>query len=252
MRDPKSEIQICSDNSQLICTAADYVLHHTAEAIKNHGSASIALAGGSTPKALYALLASTPYRELLDWTRIHVFWGDERHVPADHPESNYRMAQEAMLSKVPIPPAQIYRIEGERSKAEDAAEVYEKLLVTHFHVPPQHVPRFDLVLLGLGPDGHTASLFPGTSTVHENSRWVMAPWVEKLKTHRITMTPVLLNHAAHIAFLVSGPDKSPALAAVLEGPFRPDEYPAQMIQPRDGTITWFLDRAASRELQSQI
>lgn len=248
MRQSQPEIQILPDNAELTRTAAGYFLHHAAQAIETRGKTTIALAGGSTPKGLYALLSTSPYCEKLDWSRVHVFWGDERQVPPDHPDSNYRMAQQTMLSKLPIPAAQIHRMEGERSDAQEAADAYESLLQAHFKMQPPHIPRFDLVLLGLGPDGHTASLFPGTSAVHEHARWIAAPWVEKFHTHRITMTPVLLNHASHIGFLVSGQDKAAALRAVLEGPFRPDEFPAQVIQPVHGTLTWFLDHAAARDL----
>ena len=248
MGNPKQEIRFFPDAVALTKANADFVLHHTSLAIETYGTASLALAGGSTPKALYALLATPPFREQIDWTKVHVFWGDERHVPPDHPDSNFGMAYGAMLSKIPIPTSHIHRMEGERQKAEDAAVAYETLLSEHFKVQPPHVPRFDVVLLGLGPDGHTASLFPETSAIQEPTHWVTAPWVEKFHTYRITMTPVLLNHASNIAFLVSGADKSGALQAVLEGPFQPDKLPAQVIQPVQGTVTWFLDQQASATL----
>ena len=241
-------IQVFPGNSELQQAAADHFLHHASRAIEIRGQADIALAGGSTPKALYSLLASPPYCERLDWSKVHVFWGDERHVPPDHQDSNYRMAQQAMLSRLSIPAAQVHRMEGERPDVQKAADEYETLLQKHFKMAPPHIPRFDFVFLGLGPDGHTASLFPGTPTIHEKEHWVAAPWVEKFHTHRITMTPVLLNQAVDIAFLVSGPDKSAALHAVLEGPYQPDEFPAQVIQPAHGTVTWFLDDPAARQL----
>ena len=248
MHQSKSEIQVFTDNAELTRTAATYFLHHASGAIETRGQATIALAGGSTPKALYSLLASPPYHNQLDWGKVHLFWGDERHVPPDHQESNFRMAQQTMLGRLPVPAAQIHRMKGERPDAQEAADEYESLLQSHFKLAPPQVPQLDLVLLGLGPDGHTASLFPGTTAVHEHERWVAAPWVEKLHTYRITMTPVLLNQASHIVFLVSGQDKSIALRAVLEGPSQPEEFPAQVIRPVHGKVTWFLDNAAARDL----
>ena len=248
MPQDQQNIQVFSTNPELIRAAADYFLNLTAEAIKIRGEATLALAGGSTPKNLYALLATPAYRNALDWTKVHVFWGDERHVPPDHPESNYRMAHDTMLSRLPIPADHIHRMEGERPNAQDAANAYETLLQTHFKIRHPAIPRFDVVLLGLGPDGHTASLFPGTTAVHEQERWVAAPWVEKFHTHRITLTPVLLNQASQIGFLVSGQDKSSALRAVLDSHYQPDEFPAQIIQPTHGTVTWFLDNAAAQDL----
>ena len=246
-----SEFQVFPDNAELTHSAADYFLHHASRAIQTGGQVTIALAGGSTPKALYSLLATPPYQEQLDWGKVHMFWGDERHVPPDHQESNFRMAQHAMLSRLPIPATQIHRMEGDRSDAQEAADAYESLLQKHFKLAPPHIPKFDLIFLGLGPDGHTASLFPGTTAVHEHERWIAAPWVEKFHTYRITMTPVLLNQASHIAFLVSGQDKSTALHAVLEGPYQPDKFPAQVIRPVHGKITWFLDKAAAHNLHTR-
>ena len=177
-----------------------------------------------------------------------VFLGDERHVPPDHADSNYRMAHEALLRHLPISTAQVHRVPSELPDAQTAADQYEAALREQFEVSEPDVPRFDLILLGMGPDGHTASLFPGTQAVHETSRLVAAPWVDKLQASRITFTPVLLNHARQVTFLICGQAKADTLHTVLEGPFQPDALPAQIVGPRDGTLTWFADQEAGGAL----
>ena len=211
---------------------------------------SVALAGGSTPRGLYQLLTQPPYESQIAWKRIRIFFGDERQVPPKHQESNFRMAQEAILSQVPIPPDQVFRIEGERSP-EEAAIRYEGLLREQFGASIGHVPRFDLILLGMGGDGHTASLFPGTSAVRESQKLVAAPWVEKLQTHRVTLTPPVLNAAKHVMFLVSGQDKAKALQSVLEGKDNPAQYPAQIVQPTEGQVLWLVDADAASHLSER-
>jgi len=178
------------------------------------------------------------------------FWGDERHVPPDDPESNYRMVNEAMLSKVPVPPGNVFRIPAENSDANEVASAYEQTVRKFFQLDAGGVPRFDLILLGMGPDGHTASLFPGTAGLKERSRLVIANWVEKMKTHRLSFTLPVLNAAREVAFLVSGTDKAPVLKAVLEGNEPGEQYPAKLVQPKDGKLIWFLDRAAASGLSS--
>ena len=198
---------------------------------------SVALSGGSTPKILYQLLAEPdePFRAQVPWSRIHFYWSDERHVPPDHPDSNYRMAHEAMLSHVPVPESNVHRVQSENPSAQEAADEYEQTLV----------PRLDLILLGLGTDGHTASIFPGSKVLHETKRLVAAPWVEKLNAYRITMTLPLLNDGASILFLVSGAEKAEIVKEVLEGP---KKYPAQYVQPTNGELIWMLDRDAAAGL----
>lgn len=208
-----------------------------------------ALAGGSTPRGLYQLLTSEPYRSQLSWEHLRVFWGDERTVPPDHHESNFRMAEEALLSHVPVPASQVFRIEGELPAGEAAAR-YEAVLREQFRLSPGEIPRFDLILLGMGPDGHTASLFPGTSVVAESRKLVAAPWVEKLHTHRVTVTPPVLNAAKHVVFLVSGHDKATALRAVLEGPSDPARYPAQVLNPTAGHLMWLVNQDAAGLLRT--
>ena len=205
-----------------------------------------ALSGGSTPRGLYRLLASDPYRERLPWLGVHFFWSDERHVPPDHPESNFRMAREAMLDHVPAPPGNVHRIRAEEPDAERAALLYEEELRSFFALSPGEWPRFDLVLLGLGKDGHTASLFPGSAAVRERERLVVAPWVEALQAFRITLTPPVLSHARRALFMVSGAEKAAALRGVLEGERDPDCYPAQAVE---GNRLWLVDRAAAHLLR---
>jgi 6-phosphogluconolactonase len=196
-------------------------------------------------------LATDPaLRAQVPWDKTYVFWGDERHVPPDHADSNYRMADEAMLSKAPIPPANVYRIKSENPDASKAAEDYEQALRAYFHLTAGQFPRFDLVFLGLGPEGHTASLFPGTKALHETARLVVSSWVGKFYTDRITMTPPTLNNAACVIFLVSGDDKALPLKAVLEGNYEPEQLPAQLIRPSHGKVLWLVDRAAASLLHS--
>ena len=211
---------------------------------------TIALSGGSTPKSLFTLLA-TSARSSLPWDRMFFFWGDERHVPPDDPGSNYRMANEAMLSKVPVPAGNVFRIPAENPDAAAAAASYEQTLRKFFALEAGQVPRFDLILLGMGPDGHTASLFPATAALRETSRLVVANWVEKLKTSRITLTLPVLNAAHCVAFLVSGTDKAAALHVVLETDAPGEQYPSKLVQPSDGKLIWFVDRAAASELSTK-
>jgi len=178
------------------------------------------------------------------------FWGDERHVPPNDPDSNFLMAKESLLSKVAVPPANIFPIPTENPDASAAAEAYEQTLRKFFAVAPDEFPRFDLILLGMGPDGHTASLFPETAALQEKSRLVVANWVEKLKASRITLTLPVLNAAHSVAFLVSGTDKAAVLHEVLEGNAAAEKYPSKLVRPTDGSLIWFVDRAAASELST--
>ena len=239
------EIRVFDSVPELMQAAAEEVVRGAAEAVREHGFFAWALSGGSTPRDLYSLLARPQYRDRLPWSAIHVFWGDERHVPPDDPESNFRMAREAMLDAVPVPPQNIHRIHAEEPDAAVAAEAYETELQEFFHLARNEWPRFDLLLLGLGKDAHTASLFPGGEAVHESERLVVAPWVAAQNTFRITLTPPVLNHARLVVFLVSGDDKAEPLRAVLEGARDPERWPAQIV---DGNRLWLVDRAAARLL----
>ena len=231
--------------------AAAEVVRASTEAVRENGRFTVALSGGSTPKGLYSLLATDPaLREQIPWDRIHFFWGDERHVAPDHPDSNFRMANEAMLSTVPVGPSQILRIAGERADAATAAREYESALRDFFHLDDSRFPRFDLVLLGMGPDGHTASLFPNTDAVREDTRLVVANWVDKFKMYCITLTVRALSNAALVVFLVSGDDKAEMLQAVLHD--RADRFPASLIRPQDGPPTWLVDKNAARLMVSTV
>jgi 6-phosphogluconolactonase len=242
------EIRILTTPQELFASAAEEVIQLANEAVNSRGRFTIALSGGSTPKSLFNLLA-TNAKSSLPWDRMFFFWSDERHVPPTDADSNYRMADEAMLSKVPVPPANVLQMEAENPDAEAVAAAYEQTIRKFFQTP-DGVPKFDLILLGMGPDGHTASLFPGTAGLGEKSHLVIANWVEKLKTHRLSFTLPLINAARCVAFLVSGIDKAPALKAVLEENVPGEQYPSKLVQPKDGRLIWFLDRAAASGLSS--
>ncbi len=232
--------------------AAEVFIRRAAEAIRSSGRFCVALSGGSTPRGLYALLAAEPDAARVDWPRVHVFWADERCVPPSDPASNHRMARELLLDRVPVPGSNVHRIRGEDDPAE-AAAAYERELREAFSTPagpPRPAPgrRFDLVLLGLGDDGHTASLFPGRAALEETTRWVIAHHVAAVAAWRITLTPPVINAAADVVFLVSGREKAAILQRVIEGPYRPAELPAQRVAPRDGCLRWLADAAAARDL----
>src|SRR5690242_2038108 len=206
---------------------------------------SVALSGGSTPRVLYELLAdpNEPFLEQIAWAETHFFFSDERHVPPDHPDSNFRMVNEALFSRAPVPPQNIHRVLAENPNAEEVAADYEADLRQSFG---EAIPAFDLVLLGLGEDGHTASLFPGSEVLHETKRWVAAPWVEKFKAYRITMTLPVLNNGKSVVFLVTGASKAEILRTVMSTDKKPDLYPAQAISPTNGAVSWLVDEAAAR------
>jgi 6-phosphogluconolactonase len=207
----------------------------------------VALSGGSTPRATYALLATVEFASLVDWPRVHVFWGDERCVPLDDPDSNYRMARETLLDHVPLPTRNVHRIRGEMDP-EAAAQAYAAELRAFFGT---QWPSFDLVLLGMGNDGHTASLFPGSATLHEDTRAVVAVTAhyEDRPAHRVTLTPPAINSARQVVFLVAGAAKAETLQAVLEGPA--DRFPAQFIRPTSGQLAWLVDSAAASRLKGK-
>lgn len=243
------EIRILADANSIAQTAAAEFVEAAREAVRAKDYFSVVLSGGSTPKALYGLLLSNAVLQaMVPWNKIQFFFGDERHVPPDDAESNFRMASEAMLAKAPVDSKQVHRIKGEIKSAAEAAAEYETDLRTSFRLETGQLPRFDLVLLGMGPEGHTASLFPGTKALKEERRLVVSNWVGKLYTDRITLTPPVLNNAARVVFMVHGAEKAPALKAVLEGPYEPDQLPAQMIRPDQGKVLWLVDPTAAAML----
>jgi 6-phosphogluconolactonase len=242
--------------------AQEFVQAATA-AVSEKGSFSVALSGGSTPKALYSLLANDAgLRAQLPWDKMYLYFGDERSVGPDDADSNFRMANETMLSKVPIKPEQVFRIKGEYKDTDKAAQEYDEALRSSFKIAEGKIakgkigagqfPRFDVVLLGMGNEGHTASLFPGTKALHETKRIAVRNWVGKLYTNRITLTAQAINNAARVIFMVTGADKALALKGVLEGPYEPEQLPAQMIQPSNGQLLWLVDTTAGGMLSTGI
>src|SRR6185437_16586742 len=221
---------IFADPTELARGAAEYFVARRPE--------TVALSGGSTPRLMFQILAEQ-FRERVDWSTIQFFWSDERHVPPDHPESNYRMANEALLSHVPVSAMSVHRIRGENPDAAEAASEYEQTIV---QVTQEPLPRLDLIFLGIGTDGHTASIFPGSEVLHETKRLVAAPYVEKFNSYRITMTLPLLNNGATVVFLVSGAEKAQIVKEVLEGQ---NKYPAQAVKPTHGELIWMLDKEAA-------
>jgi 6-phosphogluconolactonase len=242
-------VEIFEDLSQLTRRAAEIFVQTSNQALATRERFTVVLSGGRTPEDLYRLLAdAAQYRDQIPWRSSHFFWGDERCVPPSHPDSNFRMAFSSMLSKVDLPPENVHRIRSELPSSE-AAQDYEDELRRFFSIGAGQSPNFDLVLLGLGADGHTASLFPGSEAVREKNRLVVAPWIAKLSSFRITLTPPAFNGAERVTFLVSGADKAAALQAVLEGEPDPERLPAQAIQPSQGSLVWLADRPAASRLQ---
>ena len=238
------EVRVLNTPQELFQAAAAEFVGLVEQAIHTAGRFTIALSGGSTPRSLYSLLASEVI-PTLRWEKMYFFFSDERYVPADDPESNYGMANETLLSKVPVPKENIFPVPTDAGSAEAAAAMYEQTLRSFFKLRAGELPRFDLILLGMGPDGHTASLFPGTAALEENQRLVVANWVEKFNTYRVTFTFPVLNNAASVVFLVSGQQKAAMVRKVLrEG----QDLPAKRVQPTNGKLIWMLDRAAASEL----
>lgn len=236
-----TNLHIFHDKAALTQGAADYVLQHAQTAIAQDKRCSLVLAGGSTPRPVYELLASPPYASRIDWSAVHVFFGDERTVPPNHVDSNYRMARESLLDHLPIPAAHVYRLRGEINPHQAALE-YDQALRQFFGLNP---PTFDVVLLGMGDDGHTASLFPHTAALDETVHWVVANNVPQHDTWRLTLTPPILNQAAHVAFIISGLKKAARLQEVINGAHNPRNLPSQLIAATD----WLLDQDAASKLE---
>jgi 6-phosphogluconolactonase len=240
-------IAIYPDTNTLSHEAARYIVRLAGEATVTRGRFTIALSGGSTPKALYGLLATEPYRGQIDWSSVEIFWSDERCVPPDDAESNYRMAHEVLLSKIPIPASQVHRMPADQPDRDAASLAYTQQMQQTFGT--NGIPAFDLIQLGMGPEGHTASLFPHQESLHERQRLVIPVIVSKPPPPRLTFTPPILNAARHILFLVTGSEKVDAVQAVLEGDYQPEEYPAQIVRPDKGEVIWMLDTTAAEKLR---
>lgn len=237
--------------TELAQAAAEYITTKVEASIKLHGRCTLALSGGSTPRPVYELLAQPPFSQRIDWSKLHIFWGDERAVAPDDERSNYHMTKLALLDHVPIPPDHIHRMHGEL-EPQEAAAAYELVLQRLFGGDPVVGPPkegFDLILLGMGENAHTASLFPGMRAVHETTKWVMAEFIPEVDMWRITLTPVVINAANTVAFLVAGADKAEPLREVIEGPPELDRLPAQIVAPSHGQLVWLLDEAAAARLQ---
>ena len=240
------QLEVLPDSAAVAWRAAELFTSVCHEAGKQ---VTVALSGGSTPRALHSLLAASPWRDQISWQRLQFFWGDERWVPAVHADSNFHMAEETLLSRVPVTASQIHRVLTESESPDAAAEAYETEIRRSFDIAGSMIPRFDLIVLGMGPDGHTASLFPRTAALHEATRLVVANAVPQLETTRITCTVPLINHAKRVMFLVTGQDKAHALAEVLQGDRDPEQYPSQLVQPVSGEVRWVVDNAAASLLR---
>lgn len=234
---------IVPDSEQLAAHAADYLIEVVSAALHARGRAHVALAGGSTPRAMNTLLARTPRRDRIDWSKVTFYFGDERCVPPDHVDSNYRMTRETLFQPLAIESAAIFRIHGE-DEPPAAASAYDELLLKTLGNPPV----FDLLNLGMGPDGHTASLFPGTLAGLDDRRSVVANFVPKFDAHRITVTPYVIAAARSVMITAGGAEKAASLRAVLTGPFDIEHYPAQLVRALDGKARWFVDEAAAELL----
>jgi 6-phosphogluconolactonase len=240
----RPDIRVVTNKQELNQAAAAEIERRTGEAVRAKGGFTIALAGGSTPKSVYSLLAEPATAKRLPWDKMYFFFGDERHVPPDHQDSNYRMAEESLFCKVPVTQDHLFRVPAENPDAGQAAESYQRTLRNFFRLQPGEFPRFDLILLGMGPDGHTASLFPHTAALHENNRLVVANWVEKFNTHRITFTVPVINNASAVMFMISGAEKRPALSAVLTSDASPEEFPSKLVRPENGELIWLIEADA--------
>lgn len=240
-----NDVIVFASGEQLSHAAARYFVRIANEAIAAHGRFMVALSGGSGPKKLYGVLASEPYRGQIDWSKAEIFWSDERNVPPDDPESNYHLALEGLLKPLAIPESRVHRAPAEEADRVAASEKYAQELRRIFGT--DGVPAFDLMQLGMGPEGHTASLFPHQESLQEKTRLVIPVVVPKPPPPRLTFTPPVLNAARHTLFLVTGGEKAEAIQAVLEGPYQPEEYPAQIVRPA-GDVTWMLDTGTASKL----
>ena len=237
---PRGELRVCESAQAVAGALADLFVQKARDAIEARGSFSVALAGGRTPQAAYALLAGAERRDSVDWPNVSIYFGDERCVPPESDDSNYKSAFDSFLSKVPVRTRNVHRMHGEDEPAR-AARAYAQVLVETMG----EQPRFDLMLLGMGEDGHTASLFPGTDPRVAEDQLVRAVVTEARDPLRLTLTPLVINNSRHIAIAVEGAAKAPTLRAVREGPYDPVKYPVQIVSPRDGEFTWLADRAAA-------
>lgn len=241
------QIHIYKDADELSNAVCDWITNYIATTLKTKGRFTIALSGGSTPKKLHMILATSPHKEQIAWDKMHVFWGDERAVPFNDERNNAKMAYDTLLNAVPVPAGQIHVMRTDIPPEESAIE-YDKLLHSYFD---ETRTSFDLVLLGMGDDGHTLSLFPGTEIIHEKTAWAKAFMLNSQNMFRISLTAPIVNRSTAIAFLATGNNKAKALKEVLEGKYHPDVYPSQVIKPENGELHWFIDEAAAAGLEKR-
>ncbi len=242
-----SDIKVFASRQQLNRAAADRWMELYEESIAQNGLFHVALAGGSTPRQLYRLLASPEFAERVRWQSVHIYFGDERFVSPEHAESNFRMAKEALLDHVPIPPENVHPVETEKGDPQAVASRYEALLVANLPKSQEGIPRFDLILLGIGPDGHTASLFPDTDILHQRERHVAAVYVEEKSAWRISLTFPVIEAARHLLFLVAGEDKRQVIGQIFSPSPQGTLLPVQMLDPK-GEVEFYLDAEAAGEL----
>lgn len=243
-------LTISANPAQTYQAAAGYFLSVAESVLQSKDTFSVALAGGNTPEGLYAELVKTENRKRIDWAKVRFFFGDERPVPPDHNDSNYRMARETLLQPLGIDDAHVFRIQAEMEDKSQVAQQYQQVLSDQLgHHQNDENAGLDLILLGLGDDAHTASLFPSTPALLETRQWVTNSFVYKLDCERITLTPMFINRAKHVCFLVTGSEKAEAVYEVLQGPIDTQRLPAQLIHPANGEVVWFLDEAAAEKLQ---
>lgn len=243
------EITVARDFEDLTEQASDLISQSITNQTRVRDRVTVVLSGGSTPRRLYERLARGDVVAKIPWGRVHLFWGDERCGPPEDPKSNYRMAYESLIRWIPIPPENIHRMPFDLPDPERAAEEYEASLRRFFGPSEGEWPRFDVVLLGVGPDGHTASLFPNSPVLGERKRWVAAVYVEKLKNHRLTLTVPVFNHAAQVIFLVAGKEKARVMKTLRPAEPKRVRFPYQLIRPHTGRLTFLLDREAAGSLQ---
>jgi 6-phosphogluconolactonase len=247
-----AKLTVTADEPSLIVTAAERITRIVTDAIAATGHAMLCLTGGSTPRPIYAVLTDPgrEWRSRIDWSRVHFFWGDERHVPPDSPDSNFKMANDALVAHVPVPPSQVHRMRGEIPDAAEAARLYDEEVRAAFESIGRHEIRFDLMLLGLGEDVHIASIFPGSSLLTESQQGKLTAgvWVEHLHASRITLTPAPILDAREILMVVDGARKAAAVHAALEGPLDATKYPAQLLRQADDRVEWLIDAPAAARL----
>jgi 6-phosphogluconolactonase len=243
------QLHVYKNVDELSQAAAAWIANLITETLTQKGRFTIVLSGGSTPQKLHNILANTPYKQNIEWSKVHFFWGDERDVPFEDNRNNAKMAYDTLLNHVPVPAHHIHIIHTNIDAAASAT-AYEARLKRYFPIDAALITTFDLVLLGMGDDGHTLSLFPGTPVIHEQEKWVTSFYLEAQQMNRITLTAPIVNRAANIAFLTAGANKAVVLKEVLEGEYNPDKYPSQIIKPVTGNVHWFIDEAAAAKLSS--